>query len=137
MQYFTYLRDLGCDVYYLEDLPARFVGDNGHKVVDIDSRAEFLAAKNGYLTTRSDWFSNRSVCYLAAGRPVSMQDTGLDDWIPTGEGIVTATNPTEANEGIEPIKSGDDRNRRAARCLAEQYFAVNQVVPNYLETAVT
>ena len=54
MQYFTCLRDLGRDVYYLEDFPARFVGDNGHKVVDIDFRAEFLAAKNGYLTTRSD-----------------------------------------------------------------------------------
>ncbi len=66
-----------------------------------------------------------------------MQDTGLDDWIPTGEGIVTATIPTEANEGIESIKSAYERNRHAARRLAEQYFAADQVVPNYLETAVS
>ena len=99
MQYFSCLRDLGRDVYYLEDFPARFVWGYGHKVADIDSRAEFLEAKNGYLTTRNDWSSNRSVCYLAAGRPVSMRDTGLDDWIPKGEGIVASTNLTEAYIG--------------------------------------
>jgi hypothetical protein len=66
-----------------------------------------------------------------------MQDTSLDDWIPTGEGIVTSTNLTEANEGIESIDSDYERNRRAARRLAEQYFAADQVVPNYLETAAS
>jgi hypothetical protein len=121
----------------LEDFPARFVWENGHKVADIDSRAEFLEAKNGYLTTRSDWSSNRSVCYFAAGRPVSMRDTGLDDWIPKGEGIVTSPSLTGANEGIESINSDYERNHHAARCLAEEYFAADRVVPNYLETAVS
>ncbi len=102
-----------------------------------DSRAEFLLAKEGYVTTQSGWFSDRSVCYLAAGRPVLMQDTGLDEWLPTGEGIVTFTNLTEAIEGIEAINTDYEQHRRAARRLAEEYFAADQVLSKFLETAMS
>lgn len=102
-----------------------------------DSRAEFLVAKTGYVTTRSGWFSDRSVCYLAAGRPVLMQDTGLDDWIPTGEGVVTFTNLAEAIEGIESINSDYERHRAAARRLAEEYFAADRVISKFLDTAMS
>ncbi len=102
-----------------------------------NSRAEFLLAKEGYVTTRSGWFSDRSVCYLAACRPVLMQDTGLNDWLPTGEGVVTFTNLTEAIEGIESINADYERHRCAARRLAEEYFATGQVFSGFLETAMS
>ncbi len=54
-----------------------------------DSRAEFSVAKHGYVLTRSGWFSDRSICYLASGRPILVQDTGVSDWLGTQEGVVT------------------------------------------------
>ena len=53
------------------------------------SRAEFGVAKHGYVKMRGGWFSDRSVCYLASGLPLLIQDTGLSDWLPVGEGVVT------------------------------------------------
>ncbi len=52
------------------------------------SRGEFSVAKNVYVGTGSGWFSCRSVCYLAAGRPVILQDTGYSAFIPTGDGLL-------------------------------------------------
>ena len=54
-----------------------------------NSRAEFSVPKNGYVKMRGGWFSDRSVCYLASGRPVLIEDTGLTDWLPVGKGLVT------------------------------------------------
>src|SRR4029077_992853 len=51
------------------------------------SRAEFGIAKSGYVASRCGWFSDRSLCYLASGRPVLAQDTAFDRFLPTGEGI--------------------------------------------------
>ena len=60
-------------------------------------------AKHGYVLMQGGWFSDRSVCYLASGRPVLLQDTGLDRWLPTGEGIVTFRSVREALDGIDRI----------------------------------
>jgi hypothetical protein len=65
-----------------------------------DSRAEFSVPKNGYVKMRGGWFSDRSVCYLASGRPVLIEDTGLSDWLPVGEGVVTFGNLNEAAAGV-------------------------------------
>lgn len=100
------------------------------------SRAEFSIAKHGYAAMRGGWFSDRSVCYLASGRPVLVQDTGLDDWIPTGEGILSFRDLQEAVSGIETINADYDRHRRAARHLAEQYFDAMVVLPPLLEAAM-
>jgi hypothetical protein len=101
-----------------------------------ESRAEFGVAKHGYVQMRGGWFSDRSVCYLASGRPVLVEDTGLGDWLPTGEGVVTFRDVAEALRGVEAINADYGRHRRAARRLAEQYFSAERVLPPLLDAAV-
>ena len=102
-----------------------------------NSRAEFSVPKNGYVKMRGGWFSDRSVCYLASGRPVLIEDTGLRDWLPVGQGLLTFNDMNEALAGIEQINSDYPRHRRAARELAEQVFATEKVLPPFLEAAMT
>jgi hypothetical protein len=101
-----------------------------------DSRAEFSVAKHGYVLMRGGWFSDRSVCYLASGRPVLVEDTGLDDWLPLGKGIVTFKEISDAAEGIESINADYEGHRYAARKIAEEIFATERVLPPLLETAM-
>lgn len=100
------------------------------------SRAEFGVAKHGYVQMQSGWFSDRSVCYLASGRPVLVQETGLSDWLPTGEGLLTFKNISEALRGVEDINNDYERHRHTARKLAEEYFASNKVLSKLLEAAM-
>jgi hypothetical protein len=100
-----------------------------------ESRAEFGVAKHGYVRMRSGWFSDRSVCYLASGRPVLVQDTGLDDWLPTGAGVVTFRDVPGALRGVEAINADYAGHRRAARRLAEEFFAAERVLPPLLDAA--
>jgi hypothetical protein len=99
------------------------------------SRAEFGVAKHGYVRMRGGWFSDRSVCYLASGRPVLVEDTGLDGWMPVGAGVVTFRDVPGALRGIEAINADYDRHRRAARRLAEEFFAADRVLPPLLDAA--
>ena len=92
------------------------------------SGAEFAAAKNMYVRSRSGWFSDRSVCYMASGKPVLVQDTGLDLLYPTGEGLVTFTTLEEAASGVAAIVSDYRRHARAARDLAEDLFDSDRVL---------
>jgi hypothetical protein len=100
------------------------------------SRVEFAVAKHGYVATRGGWFSDRSICYLASGRPVLVQDTGLGDWLPLGEGLVVFEGVADALRGIERINADYSRQRAGARALAEQYFAAERVLPPFLDKAV-
>ena len=101
------------------------------------SRAEFGVAKQGYVAMRGGWFSDRSICYLASGRPVLVQDTGLGDWLPTGKGIVTFRDVDEALEGIAAINADYEEHRQAARAIAQEYFATEVVLPPLLEAAMS
>jgi len=101
-----------------------------------DSRAEFSVAKQGYVATRSGWFSDRSACYLASGRPVLIQDTGISDWLPTGEGVVTFRDLPEALRGIEIINADYEHHRHLAKSLVEEYFASHRVLPLLLAEAM-
>ena len=101
-----------------------------------NSRAEFSVPKNGYVKMRGGWFSDRSVCYLASGRPVLIEDTGLTEWLAVGEGVVPFTNPGEAVAGIERINADYERHRLAARRLAEDVFATDKVLPRFLVEAM-
>jgi hypothetical protein len=96
------------------------------------SRGEFSVAKNVYVGTRSGWFSCRSTCYLAAGRPVVVQDTGFSDFIPSGEGVFAFTTLDEAVQAIEEVERNYDRHQAAARQVAEGYFASDRVLGNML-----
>lgn len=86
------------------------------------SAAELMIAKGMYVQTRSGWFSDRSICYLASGRPVLMQDTGVSDALRTGEGLLPFTTVDEAVEGARAIERDYARHARAARELAERCF---------------
>src|SRR5262245_1159333 len=66
-----------------------------------NSRAEFSVPKNGYVKMQGGWFSDRSVCYLASGRPVLIEDTGLTDWLPVGKGLITFREPVSALAGVD------------------------------------
>ena len=78
------------------------------------SRGEFSVAKNVYVATRCGWFSCRSVCYLAAGRPVVVQDTGFSEQLPTGSGLLCFSTPDEAARALGQVESDYDRHRNAA-----------------------
>ena len=101
-----------------------------------ESRAEFGVAKHGYIESRSGWFSDRSACYLASGRPVLVQDTGQRDWLPVGEGVVTFRNFQEALKGIDRINADYEHHRRSARSIAEQYFSADNVLSAMLDAAM-
>jgi hypothetical protein len=101
------------------------------------SRAEFGVAKHGYVKMRGGWFSDRSVCYLASGLPLLIQDTGLSDWLPVGEGAVPFDDLSGILRGIERINSNYAHHRRAARDLAEKFFCTRKVLPRLLEDAMS
>jgi hypothetical protein len=97
------------------------------------STAEFMVAKNLYVQTGGGWFSDRSTCYLATGRPVLAQDTGLKELYPTGEGLITFTTPEEAAAGVEAIDRDYARHSRAARAIAEEFFDSDKVLTRLLK----
>src|SRR5262245_63345656 len=87
-----------------------------------DSRAEFSVPKSGYVAMRGGWFSDRSVCYLASGRPVLIEDTGLADWLPVGEGLIPFSDPDSALVALERMNADYANQCRAARTLAENHL---------------
>ena len=101
------------------------------------SRAEFGIAKEGYVTTHSGWFSERSANYLASGRPVLHQDTGFPEWLPCGEGLLPFQSPAEVVEAVHRIEADYDFHCRAARALSEEYFDARKVLPALLTAATT
>jgi hypothetical protein len=101
------------------------------------SRAEWSVAKNGYVTAATGWFSCRSACYLAAGRPVVVQDTGFSRVIPTGAGVLTFTTLDEAAAAVAEVEADYARHARAARDIAGAYFDARQVLSDLVEHAMT
>jgi len=97
-----------------------------------ESKAEFGIAKSGYVKSRCGWFSDRSVCYLASGRPVIAQDAGFTRWLPTGDGLFAFDTTDEVLAAIESMNSAYPHHARAARALAEEYFDSNKVLPRLL-----
>src|SRR5262249_32146053 len=101
------------------------------------SRAEFSVAKNAYVKTHSGWFSDRSVCYLASGLPVILQDTGFSDSIPVGRGLLAFSTADEALDCIAKVNADYDGHRLAARDIAERFFDHRVVLPRLLDAALT
>ena len=100
------------------------------------SRGELSAAKHAYVKTRSGWFSDRSVCYLAAGLPTILQDTGFSDWLPTGRGVLAFSTLDEAASCIEQVDGAYATHRSAARDIAERVFSYSVVLPRLLAVAL-
>ena len=97
------------------------------------SKGEIGVAKSGYAVARCGWFSDRSVCYLASGRPVVAQETGFSRFVPTGEGLFAFEKEEDALEGIDAIARDYPRHSRAARAIAEAYFDADTVLPQLLD----
>lgn len=96
------------------------------------SWAELGIAKSGYVASQCGWFSDRSVAYLASGRPVLAQDTGFGAHLPTGAGLLAFSTAEEAAAGVAELRGDYARHRRAARAVAEEAFAADRVLPALL-----
>jgi hypothetical protein len=99
------------------------------------SRGEFSVVKHGYAAGRTGWFSDRSACYLAAGRPVIVQDTGLAAHLPTGAGLLTFTDVATAARALGTVESDYAAHARAARAFAREHLDANVVLPRLLQLA--
>jgi len=91
------------------------------------SKGEWSIAKNGYVTSHSGWFSCRSACYLAAGKPVVVQDTGWSDHLPSGDGAIAFSTPEEAAKALDLINKNYNHHSAAARAYAETHFDAARV----------
>jgi hypothetical protein len=97
------------------------------------SDAECSAAQGVYVATNSGWFSDRTVRYLAAGKPVLVQDTGFSHIYPVGEGLLAFRTVEEAASGVEAIQRNPAHHQRAARALAVEFFDSNAVIGRLLD----
>ena len=97
------------------------------------SSAELGIAKHGYVASRSGWFSERSACYLASGRPVLAQDTGFSEWLPTGSGLLRFGSCEEALAGVEELAARLPDHARAAREVAASHFDAARVLEELVE----
>jgi hypothetical protein len=100
------------------------------------SKAEFGVAKHAYVAHRSGWFSDRTECYLAAGRPAVVQDTGWSAHLPAGEGLIPFSTPDEAIAGLAAVEGNYDTHARRALEIARAHFEASQVLPPFLEVAL-
>jgi hypothetical protein len=99
------------------------------------SKAEWSVAKHGYVAARTGWFSCRTACYLALGRPAVVQETGWSDYLPAGEGLLAFSTPDQAVAAIADINDHYAEHQAAARALAEQYFEAKKVCADLLAQA--
>lgn len=141
--------DIALDIDAAETSDLRLLDENGWRLIspraaagDLwtyrrflqSSFAEFMVARGIYVQTRSGWFSERSICYLASGTPVLAQDTGLDGLLPVGDGLLIFSSVEEAAEGVESICSDHERHAAAAADIAEAYFDSDLVLERLLAT---
>jgi hypothetical protein len=139
--------ELALEIDPADDADRDLLTDNGWSVVDPEavasdpqafrdyvqrSGAEFSVAKEMYVRTNSGWFSDRSVRYLASGKPVLVQDTGFSRNIPSDEGVVAFTTLDEAAAGAASIKQRYDEHAAAARHIAERWFDSDVVLDRML-----
>jgi hypothetical protein len=102
----------------------------------LSSRGEFTVAKDQNVRLRSGWFSERSAQYLAAGRPVIMQDTGFAKVLPTGEGLFAFSTMEEILAAVDRVNSNYERHCRAAAEIARRYLSYDIVLPRLLDQAL-
>ena len=98
-----------------------------------DSTAELSVAQGVYIDSRCGWLSDRTALYLASGRPAIVQETGVGDVLPVGEGLVTFRTVDEAVAISDAVMAEYDRHARAARSFAEQHLDANLVLARLLD----
>ena len=97
--------------------------------------ADLGVAKHAYVKSRSGWFSDRSTCFLASGRPVLHQDTGCGDWLPVGEGVLLFSDMESLLDALRSLDADYATHARAARAIATDHFEASVVLENMLKAA--
>ena len=100
------------------------------------SRGEFSCAKASCMQFQNAWVSDRTLCYLASGKPVVVQHTGPSAYLPNGEGMFRFTSLDEAAAALDAINRDYERHCRAARELAETHFDSQHVLEGVLNTTL-
>ncbi len=100
------------------------------------SRGEFSCAKPSCMKFQNAWISDRTLCYLASGKPVVVQHTGPSSFLPNGEGMFRFATLGEAVDALATINRDYERHCRAARAMAEAYFDARQVLRAILNVAL-
>jgi len=100
------------------------------------SRGEFSCAKASCMDFQNAWVSDRTVCYLASGKPVVVQDTGPSSCLVNGEGMFRFSSVDEAARALDAINSDYGRHCRAARDLAETQFDAKRILEGVLSTTL-
>jgi hypothetical protein len=100
------------------------------------SRGEFSCAKPSCVRFQNAWISDRTLCYLASGKPAVVQNTGPSSFLPNGEGIFRFLTLNEAADALATINADYERHCRAAREIAESFFDARQVLERILSSAL-
>jgi hypothetical protein len=100
------------------------------------SRAEFSCVKPSCIRFRNAWISDRTLCYLATGRPAVVEDTGPSAYLPNGEGLLRFTALEEAVDAVRRVDADYARHCRAARALVESHFDAKVIVASLLNRAL-
>jgi hypothetical protein len=142
--------EIALDIHPADARDLHLLRDHGWRVVDPrgvvpdprsfdgyiqGSDAECSAAQGVYVATNSGWFSDRTVRYLAAGKPALVQDTGFGRTYPVGEGLIPFRTVDEAVKGVEAIQRDPRLHREASRALAEEFFDSDRVIGRLLDEA--
>jgi hypothetical protein len=127
------VRDLASSGWLVESAENISSSPEAYREYVIASAGEFSCAKGLYVGSRSGWFSDRTACFLAAGRPVVIQGTGIRDILPTGAGLFAVTTVEEAADAIRQIRRDYQRHSMIARQIALDHFDARRVLPVLLE----
>ena len=100
------------------------------------SRGELSCVKPSCVKLQNGWVSDRSLCYLASGKPVVMQDTGPSPYLPFGDGILRFSTPGQAADALAAVNADYEHHCRSAREIAETYFDARQIAERILNVAL-
>ena len=142
--------EIALDIHPGDDRDLTALRDHGWSVVDPQqvagdpdalrsyvqrSGAEFSAAQGMYVDTECGWFSDRTVRYLASGKPAVVQETGFSRTLPVGTGLIGFRTLDEAVEAVGDVAARYPEHAETARRIAEEHFDAERVLPRFCEQA--
>jgi hypothetical protein len=142
--------EIALDIHPGDETDRRALQDHGWRIADPQkvagdpdalrsyvqgSGAEFSAAQGMYVDTACGWFSDRTVRYLASGKPAVVQETGFSRLLPVGTGLIGFRTLDEAVEAVEDVAARYPEHVAAARRIAEEHFDAARVLPRFCEQA--
>jgi len=126
-------RKIRGDGWILLDAFFQTLTPDSYQTLIQESAGEWSVAKNVYVATRSGWFSCRTACYLAGGRPAVVQETGWSRFVPSGAGLFAFATMDEAIAGLQKIVADPLKHRAAAYEIARNYLTPDKVLPPMIE----